>query len=315
MNLQPVLSVSDLKISAPARDAETPLLKGVTFDVGESEVVALVGESGSGKSLTIRACMRLLPPKLHSSGEIRFAGNDIGKFNHHELQRYRSRNVAMIHQDPRSCINPTRTIRQFLLEGPVQTGLMKPAEAEEAARTLIRDVGIADPARRMSQYPHQLSGGMLQRMMIVAALLPDPQLILADEPTTALDVTVQSDVMAILTEQTQLRGTSMLIVTHDLDLAAAVSDRLIVMHDGMVVEAGSTPAVYEQPQHSYTKSLLAARPSVYNGRLLVHDAREKPDHQSDQCRGLGEYAADAVKLHDLGDRHVACQPRKDDTES
>ncbi|MFF5084996.1 ABC transporter ATP-binding protein [Actinoplanes sp. NPDC000266] len=238
------------------------LVRDVSVAIGAAESVGLVGESGSGKSMTIKAAMRLLPRHATTGGRIRFDGRDVLKLNRRGLAGYRSRDVGLIHQDPRAHINPTRTIAQFVTESVVHTGQMGHDEAIERACGLMRDVGIADAERRLAQFPHQLSGGLLQRVMIVAALLPSPRLIFADEPTTALDVTVQSDVMAILLEQIRDRHVSMLFVTHDLDLAAAVTDRLAVMYAGSIVETATSAELYARPLHPYTAGLLRSRPST-----------------------------------------------------
>jgi oligopeptide/dipeptide ABC transporter ATP-binding protein len=186
-----------------------------------------------------------------------------------ELARYRSTDVGMIHQDPRAHTNPLRTIGDFLVEGVVATGRMNRSEAVDRACGLLGEMGIPDARRRLSQYPHQLSGGLLQRVMIAMALLHEPALVFADEPTTALDVTVQSEVMAILAEQIEERGVGMLFVTHDLDLAAAVTDHLVVMYAGTVVESGPSSTLYETPRHPYTAALLASRPSTTQVRRLL----------------------------------------------
>ncbi|MFI6517474.1 ABC transporter ATP-binding protein [Spirillospora sp. NPDC050679] len=269
MTSTPLLTVQDLHLQARHRGTERTLVHQVSLSVDTAESVGLVGESGSGKSMTIKAAMRLLPGGVTATGRVGFADRDVLTLNRGELARYRSREVALIHQDPRAHINPTRTIAQFLTEGVVHTGQMGRDEAIERACGLMADVGITDAAQRLGQFPHQLSGGLLQRVMIVAALLPSPRLVFADEPTTALDVTVQSDVMAILLEQIRDRHVSMLFVTHDLDLAAAVTDRLAVMYAGSIVETGTSAEVYARPLHPYTAALLQSRPSTTQVRRLA----------------------------------------------
>ncbi|XVU27862.1 ABC transporter ATP-binding protein [Actinoplanes sp. CA-054009] len=254
--------LQDLSISVRHRAARRTLVTDVCLDVDAAQSVGLVGESGSGKSMSIKAAMRLLPSGASAGGRIGFDGRDVLALGRKDLARYRSRDVGLIHQDPRAHINPTRTIGQFLTEGVVHTGQMSRQQAAERACELMRDVGITDAERRLAQFPHQLSGGLLQRVMIVAALLPRPRLIFADEPTTALDVTVQSDVMAILLEQIRERDVAMLFVTHDLDLAAAVTDRLAVMYAGTIVETGTSAQICERPLHPYTAGLLRSRPSA-----------------------------------------------------
>lgn len=264
----PLLDVRTLGVAATRHGSTRPLVTDVSVTVARGETLGVVGESGSGKSLSIKAIMRLLPYGLSSSGEILFDGRDVLSMGRKDLTTFRSREVGLIHQDPRAHINPTRTIGQFLTEGVVETGQMKQMEATEAACALMHDVGMSDPERRLKQYPHQLSGGLLQRVMIVAALLPGPKVIFADEPTTALDVTIQSDVVAILLEQVEERDASLVFVTHDLDLAAAATDRIAVMYAGSIVEIGTADEVCERPRHPYTAALLRARPSTTEVRRL-----------------------------------------------
>lgn len=269
MTRTPLLTLQDVHVRVRIRGAERTLVRDVSLDVDAAESVALVGESGSGKSMSIKAAMRLLPRGATAEGHIGFDANDVLRFDRRTLARYRAHDVAMIHQDPRAHVNPTRTIAQFVTEGVVCAGRMSEDEAIERACALMRDVGIDDAGRRMAQFPHQLSGGLLQRVMIVAALLPSPRLIFADEPTTALDVTVQSDVLAILLEQIRERHLAMLFVTHDLDLAAAVTDRVAVMYAGSIVETGTSAEVCERPLHPYTAALLASRPSTTEVRRMT----------------------------------------------
>jgi len=264
-----LLNISDLHVTVDRRGLERVLVRDVDLAIRPAESLGLVGESGSGKSMTIKAAMRLLPRQTKVTGRIDFEGSDIYRLDRRGLARYRSRDVALIHQDPRAHINPTRTIAQFLTEGVVYTGVMSRNEATTRACALMREVGIPDAERRLAQYPHELSGGLLQRVMIVAAMLPSPRLIFADEPTTALDVTVQADVMAILMEQIQERDAAMLFVTHDLDLAAAVTDRLAVMYAGSIVETGTSHEICQAPLHPYTAGLLGSRPSTTEVKRLT----------------------------------------------
>ena len=265
---RPLFDINDLCVTVTRRGEEKVLVKDVSLAVDAAQSVGLVGESGSGKSMTIRAAMRLLPSSMTVQGGIEFDGTDVLALGRRDLTTYRARDVALIYQDPRAHINPTRTIAQFVTEGVIHTDLMTLPDATARACELMRSVGISDPDRRMAQFPHELSGGLLQRVMIVAALLPSPRLVFADEPTTALDVTVQSDVMAVLLEQIRDRHAAMLFVTHDLDLAAAVTDRLAVMYAGSIVETGPSEHVYERPLHPYTAGLLQSRPSTTEVRRL-----------------------------------------------
>lgn len=265
----PLLDVRGLTVELTHFRPSRVLVQGVSLTVRAGEAVGLVGESGSGKSMTIRAAMRLLPPQAATGGVIEFAGRSVDAFDRSELAAYRGHEVALIHQDPRAHTNPMRTVGDFLTEGVVATGAMTRKAAKERAASLLVEMGIKDGPRRLAQYPHQLSGGLLQRVMIAAALMGEPRLIFADEPTTALDVTVQSEVMAILLEQVRDRRLGMLFVTHDLDLAAAVTGSLVVMYAGTVVESGPADQLYAEPRHPYTAALLASRPSTTQVKRLV----------------------------------------------
>jgi len=267
--MRPLLDIRGLRLELNDISPAHALVEDVNLSIASGESVGLVGESGSGKSLTVKAAMRLLPRSIAASGAIDFDGRSVLELSRRQLARYRSTEVAMIHQDPRAHTNPLHTIGDFLVEGVVASGRMKRAEALDQACTLLGEMGIDDASRRMDQYPHQLSGGLLQRVMIAMALLHAPRLIFADEPTTALDVTVQSEVMAILVEQVRERGLGMLFITHDLDLAAAVTDTLAVMYAGTVVERGAAADLYRHPRHPYTAALLASRPSTTHVKRLI----------------------------------------------
>ena len=255
-----LLAIRDLTVDVPQRGGSRRLLDGVTLEIGRGEAVALVGESGSGKSLTTRTIMRLLPSAFRVGGSIRYDGDDVLTMGREPLRRFRGREVGMIFQDPRAHVNPVHRVDDFLTEALCATRGVARVEAEERAEALLADVGVRNPGQRLRQYPHQLSGGLLQRVLIASVLLAEPRLLLADEPTTALDVTAQSDVMAIIEEQRMQRGLALLFITHDLELAAACCDRLAVMYAGEIVEQGH--GVADDPQHPYTKELLAARPSI-----------------------------------------------------
>ena len=249
-------------------EARRRVIHDVSLTIASGESVGLVGESGSGKSMTTKAVMGLLPRGAQVSGSLLYRGKDITSFSRKELSAYRAHQVAMIYQDPRAHTNPLVKIGDFLVEGVVASRQMSRSQARERAHALLRDVGITDAGRRLNQYPHELSGGLLQRVMIVMTLMGAPSLILADEPTTALDVTVQAEVVAILAEQIRDRSLGMLFITHDLDLAAAINDTLAVMYAGAIVERGSATAVYNRPRHPYTIGLLASRPSLDEVRRL-----------------------------------------------
>jgi oligopeptide/dipeptide ABC transporter ATP-binding protein len=257
----PLLSVESLTVLLPVEGQQRAVLRDVCLQIHPGEAVGLVGESGSGKSMTARAIDRLLPAGAQVRGQIRFDGADVGALSAGQLRAYRNR-VAMIFQDPRAHVNPVRRIGDFMTEA-LRTNLgVAAADARRQAAAALAQVGIEDGERRLRQYPHELSGGMLQRVMIAAALLTGPALLLADEPTTALDVTTQAEVMAILGDLRHSHGLAMLFITHDLDLAAAICDRTIVMYAGQIVEVRSSELLHSDPLHPYTAALAAARPEI-----------------------------------------------------
>lgn len=257
---QPLLEVDDLRASLVTKYRRLDLLNGVSFTLDRGEAIGLVGESGSGKSLTTRAIMRMLAKGFRTEGDIRFGGESVLGMNRERLRRFRGTDVGIIFQDPRAHVNPVHTVGDFLTEALVRERGVSREDAERRAVQLLDEVGVRHAERRLKQYPHELSGGLLQRVMIASVLLAEPQLILADEPTTALDVTAQSDVMAIIEEQRRARGLSLLFITHDLELANACCDRLAVMYAGEIVEQGAH--VYDAPTHPYTKELMGSRPSI-----------------------------------------------------
>src|SRR5262252_2684151 len=258
---EPLLELDDLTVWLDVAGMRRAVLRGVSLAVDPGESVGLVGESGSGKTMTARAVSRLLPPGAEVEGQIRFGGQDVGTLRGGELRSYRNR-ISMVFQDPRAHINPVRRIGDFMTEAlRVNAGVSGP-EARRRAAGALRQVGIEDGERRLRQYPHQLSGGMLQRVMIAAALLTKPRLLLADEPTTALDVTTQAEVMAILAELRHDFDLALLFITHDLELAAAVCDRTAVMYAGQVVEIRRSSLLHDDPLHPYTAALAGARPDI-----------------------------------------------------
>ena len=260
-NTAPLLEVDSLTVRLRVEGAQRAVLRDVSLAVRPGEALGLVGESGSGKSMTARAIDRLLPRGAEVSGQIRFDGDDVMTLSGASLRGFRNK-VAMIFQDPRAHVNPVRRIGDFMTEA-LRTNLDVPAaEAYRRAADMLSQVGIDDGKRRLRQYPHELSGGMLQRVMIAAALLTEPELLLADEPTTALDVTTQAEVMAILDDLRREFGLAMLFITHDLELAAAICDRTAVMYAGQIVEVRESALLHDDPLHPYTAALASARPDI-----------------------------------------------------
>ncbi|MCD2468171.1 MULTISPECIES: ABC transporter ATP-binding protein [unclassified Streptomyces] len=271
---RPALDIQGLRITLPG--TARPVLDGIDLAVAAGETVALVGESGSGKSLTSRSALRLLPPGAVTEGTVLVDGQDVLTLDADRLRALRTGTVAMIFQDPRAAINPLRRIGDFLTESVRATRTMTAPQATARAVELLEAVGLDGTA--LAKYPSQVSGGMLQRVMIAAALMGDPALLLADEPTTALDVTTQAEVIALLGRLRERFGTGLLFVTHDLDLAAAISDRVYVMYAGRIAESGPAEEIFARPRHPYTAALLASTPRLENprGRLAAIDG-QPPD--------------------------------------
>jgi len=270
-----VLDVRDLRLMIGSGAATLTIIDGISFSIERGEALGLVGESGCGKSMTARSIIGLPPPNARVAGEIDFEGRDILRMGSRELRAYRASQVAMIFQDPRAHTNPVHTIGDFLTEAQCEIGGVTRAAARRRAIELLADVGIPDGEQRLALYPHQLSGGLLQRVMIASALAADPALLLADEPTTALDVTTQAEVMAILTRLRRERDLALLFITHNLELAAATCDRTAVMYAGGLVEVQRSAALHDAPLHPYTSGLLCARPSIDHAdrRLVVIPGR------------------------------------------
>ncbi len=256
-----LVDITDLWVDLPSDRGRHTVLRGVDLRIGEGEAVGLVGESGSGKSMTARALSRLLPDGAVTRGVVSVRGHDVMTLSGRELREYRRSEIAMVFQDPRAHVNPVRTIGDFMTE-PMRTSGVRRAEAYARAEALLIDVQLTNPKLLLGRYPHELSGGMLQRVMIAAALGQQPRLILADEPTTSLDVTVQAEVMAVLDRLRREHGVAMLFITHDLELAAAVCDRTAVMYAGAVVEVQPAASLQDDPLHPYTQALLRSRPHL-----------------------------------------------------
>jgi oligopeptide/dipeptide ABC transporter ATP-binding protein len=259
---EPLLTIDHLQVDLRVSRELRRVIHDVSLSVGAGESVGIVGESGSGKSMTARTVIRLLPRGAIVRGEVRFDGQSVPGMKPAELRRYRASQVGMIYQDPRAHINPLRSVRDYLTEGLRLTADVRERAAAERAVELLKAVGIDNAADRLRQYPHQLSGGLLQRVMIAGALLAEPRLLIADEPTTALDVTTQEEVMAIIGELRRDRGLALIFITHNLDLAAAVTDRTAVMYAGVIVEMGPSAKLQSAAQHPYTIGLLSSRPSI-----------------------------------------------------
>ena len=256
-----LLEVRDLTVRLQMDAGMREVITGTTLSIGQGEALGLVGESGSGKSMTAKTIARLLPKGAETDGTITFDGTDVLALEGDALRKHRAE-VAVVFQDPRAHINPVRRISDFMTESLRILDDVPKDKARAKAADALEEVGIDDPAKRLRQFPHELSGGMLQRVMIATALLSEPRLLLADECTTALDVTTQAEVMAILDDLRRERGLSMLFITHDLELAGAVCDRTCVMYAGQVVETRAADKLHGDPLHPYSAALVEARPDI-----------------------------------------------------
>jgi peptide/nickel transport system ATP-binding protein len=269
----PLLSVQDLRTYLATGHGVVRAVDGVSFTVGEAEILGIVGESGCGKSVTCRTIMGLMPKGMtHSSGEVTFhpnGGASLLNLSQNQWTALRGSQLAMIFQDPMTALNPVVTVGDQLLEAVTSHVKLSRVEARARAVELLRRVGIPAPERRMKDYPFQFSGGMLQRALIAIALASSPRLLLADEPTTSLDLIIQDQILSLLLELQQDTGMSMILVSHDLAVITEVCDRIIVMYAGQVVEAGRAAAVITGPRHPYTRALLGALPQAgHQGELL-----------------------------------------------
>ena len=265
-----VLEVRDLRVDVGNEACSAPAVGGVSFDVRKGETVGIVGESGSGKTLTALACLRLVPepPARIAGGEVLFGGRDLLRLSEEEMRALRGNRIAMVFQDPMTSLNPFLTIERQLTEVLETHRRMPRREARERSLAALAQVGIPDPEKRLWSYPHQLSGGQRQRVMIAMALLCDPAVLLADEPTTALDVTVQAQILSLIKKMQEERGLAVVLITHDLGVVAGMAQRIFVMYAGRIAEEGRTEEVFDHPRHPYTLGLLRSLPRVdEEGRL------------------------------------------------
>ena len=257
-----LLEIQHLTVRLNDASAARPILDDISLRLDRGETVGLVGESGSGKSTTARAALGAFPGRAEVRGAVLLGGTDLVRTSGAERRAVRRERVAMVFQDPRSAVNPVSRVGDFVTETVVHTGAVTKREGRALAVRLLAEVGITDPEVVARQYPHQLSGGMLQRVVIAAALATDPDLILADEATSALDVSTQAEILALLRRLRDERGLGLLLITHDLHLAAAFCDRVAVMYAGQVVEEQTARRLFDAPAHPYTAALLACSPRI-----------------------------------------------------
>ena len=269
-----LLSIQDLHVAfRMGRGERADAVKGVSFDIPENTTVALVGESGSGKSVTAMSILNLLPDNAERQGKILWSGRDLLQANLKELQALRGKDIACVFQDPMGSLNPVFSVGQQLVEPLVKHMGMGRRAAMARAEELLNEVGIPEPTRRLNSYPHEMSGGQQQRVMIAMALSCEPKLLIADEPTTALDVTIQRQILELLAKLKSSHRMSVLFISHDLGLVGEIADRVVVMRHGIVREQAAVASIFSAPQDDYTKALLACRPSLDGtaARLMVID--------------------------------------------
>ncbi len=264
MEREKILDVKNLTVSFDTYAGEVQAVRGVTFHLDKAEAIAIVGESGCGKSVTAQSIMKLIPtpPGRYKGGSIFFNGKDISNFTNKQMEAIRGSEIGMIFQDPMTSLNPTMHIGQQIAEGLIKHQKLTKAQAKEKAIEMLKLVGIPNPEKRVDQYPHEFSGGMRQRAMIAIALACKPKLLIADEPTTALDVTIQAQILDLMKELKNKLDTSIILITHDLGVVADMAERIIVMYAGKVVEMGTVEEIFQNPQHPYTWGLLKSVPRL-----------------------------------------------------
>ncbi len=320
----PVLSVRDLTIHFKARGRETPVVHGIDFDIHGGETLALVGESGSGKSVTSFALMRLLPDARHCTieGQVNIGGVNLLELTERKMTSVRGPKIAMIFQEPLTSLNPVHRVGDQIAEAIRYHRKMTRAQIRDRVLELLTLVGIPDPERRMSAYPGEMSGGMRQRVVIAMALALEPDLLIADEPTTALDVTVQAQILELLRDIQNRTGMAMLFITHDFGVVAEIADRVMVMYSGRIVEEGRLEDVLTQPRMPYTQGLLSSVPRLEDAGLrtgalgtiegFVPTAGNLPDGCSFHPRcpharpGVCDAAMPALEPHGRPDHPVRC---------
>ncbi|MEK4092149.1 ABC transporter ATP-binding protein [Viridibacillus sp. FSL H8-0110] len=261
---EPILQVKDLRIHFKTFAGFVQAVRGVNFELKAGETLAIVGESGSGKSVTSNALMKLIPepPGIYESGEIIFNGRDLISLSDKEMSKVRGNEISMIFQDPMTSLNPTMRVGRQITEVILKHKNVSASEAKKRAIKLLDQVGIPMPEKRYKQYPHEFSGGMRQRVVIAIALAAEPKLLIADEPTTALDVTIQAQILELMKDIQKTSNTSIIFITHDLGVVANVADRVAVMYAGQIVEYGTVNEIFYNPKHPYTWGLLGSMPDI-----------------------------------------------------
>ena len=316
-----LLEIRDLVTQFDTTAGTVQAVDGISYTVEEGETVAVVGESGCGKSVSALSVLRLIPnpPGRIAGGSIRFMGRDLLDLEEDEIREIRGRDIGMVFQEPMTSLNPVLSVGVQLTETVLRHQDITAAAAQERALDLLRMVGISEPERRLRQYPHHLSGGMRQRVMIALAISCEPKLIIADEPTTALDVTIQAQILELMKDLTKRLGVALIVITHNLGVVARYADRVNVMYAGRIIESGSARQIYHHPRHPYTVGLLASVPRLDQprGTQLVPIEGQPPDLTRldggcsfrPRCRfvepACGEARPPLVRVESIGSGHDA----------
>lgn len=285
--MKKLLEVNDLSISFETYGTDVQAVRGVSFELNEMETLAIVGESGSGKSVTASSIMGLIPmpPGKYVGGSILFNGEDLMQKSEKQMQNIRGKEISMIFQDPMTSINPTMMVGKQIAEGLIKHQNMSKKEARNRSLELLKLVGIPNPERRINQYPHQYSGGMRQRAMIAIALACNPKILIADEPTTALDVTIQAQILELMRDLQNKIGTAIILITHDLGVVANIASRVAVMYGGKIVETGSVDEIFYSPKHPYTWGLLGSMPKLEGRKEELQVIPGSPPDLADPPKG------------------------------
>lgn len=295
--MEKILEVNNLNISFDTYAGKVRAIRGVDFDLNKGETLAIVGESGSGKSVTTRTIMRLLSSNANiDKGQILFKGQNIVDKSEKEMQNIRGREIAMIFQDPMTSLDPTMTIGKQVAESLRKHKKVSKKESLKAALDLLNLVGIPDAEKRLKNYPHQFSGGQRQRIVIAIALICNPEILIADEPTTALDVTIQAQILELLKEIQEKIETSIIFITHDLGVVANVADRVAVMYAGKIVEVGTAEEIFYNPQHPYTWGLLGSMPTLESENDRLYAIPGSPPDLLDPPKGDAFYPRNEFAL-------------------
>lgn len=287
MMSETILSVKNLTVSFKTLDGKVSAVRGVDFDLKRGETLAIVGESGSGKSVSMKAINRVLPKKntLYENGEIIYEDKNLLSLSEKEMETIRGRKIAMIFQDPMTSLNPTMSVGKQIAESILTHESISKAEAMKEAVELMRLVGIRNPGESCKNYPHQFSGGMRQRVMIALSLACKPDILIADEPTTALDVTIQSQILDLIDDLKDRLNMSVIFITHDLGVVAHVADRVAVMYAGKIVEIGTAEEIFYNPQHPYTWGLICSMPSLDTKEVSLYSIPGAPPNMLHMPRG------------------------------